>query len=106
MREAAIRKGELSTSAPGVSPEEWSKVLATFKGRCGYCARLSQKLRINFLVPPTRGGLSHPNNVLPACPRCEHSKGKRLITEWPSASKIVRPEWLAALTRYTLAHAE
>lgn len=65
----------------GVSVEDWREILRTFDHRCGYCFA-SGELTLEHVRPLSRGGLHEPDNVIPACKRCNFSKGAKLLTEW------------------------
>lgn len=57
-------------------------------GRCFYCGG-SDRLTIDHVVPLSRGGLHHPENLVAACFPCNRSKSNLLLCEWK------RPEPLA-----------
>lgn len=42
---------------------------------CQYCGRQSKDLTVDHVKPRRLGGLSTWNNVVAACPRCNHLKG-------------------------------
>lgn len=53
---------------------------------CAYCLLpqelLPAKLTIDHVVPLCRGGQHTIDNIVPACSRCNSSKGKKLVSEW------------------------
>lgn len=70
-------------AAPGVRPCERQRLLAKWKrqGRaCVYCDRPADT--IDHAVPLVRGGTNYEGNLVPACRRCNGSKGGRLVVEW------------------------
>lgn len=51
-------------------------------GRCGYCsASLASGYHVDHVVPLSRGGSNAPSNLCLACPRCNFSKGAKLLSE-------------------------
>jgi 5-methylcytosine-specific restriction endonuclease McrA len=58
---------------------------------------------MSYLVPREKGGPDHPDNVVPACARCIHSKGKRTILEWPAARALLFPTVFQVLAARTSA---
>lgn len=51
-----------------------------FKGACAYCAAPADTY--DHYVALTRGGLDTPGNIVPACRRCNLSKGARPAIAW------------------------
>jgi 5-methylcytosine-specific restriction endonuclease McrA len=48
---------------------------------CQYCGERSRDLTIDHVVPRSRGGLDHWDNVVSACVRCNVKKGDRTPRE-------------------------
>lgn len=48
---------------------------------CAYCAAAGPS-EIDHVVPVSRGGDHDEMNLVPACRRCNASKGSRLLSEW------------------------
>jgi hypothetical protein len=63
-----------------VLPEDRARVLAAYDRRCVYCtAERGTHLGIDFLVPPSREGTAHPENLVASCDACRSArKGKHL----------------------------
>jgi 5-methylcytosine-specific restriction endonuclease McrA len=69
--------------APGrLTAGEWEAKRALFQGRCAYCARPSQSLEMDHVVPLACGGAHDVDNVVPACRPCNRSKGGKLVADW------------------------
>lgn len=66
----------------GVSHRDWVRLLWRYNGCCAYCGKKSNKLQKDHVVPLCRGGRHSAGNILPACPRCNQSKGGLLLVEW------------------------
>jgi hypothetical protein len=96
--QAARRALKLAAEVAGpVPPEVYAAVLAS--GPCVYCGAPAR--HVDHVRPLSRGGWEHESNLEPACARCNHSKGDRLLTEWRpdrvaygvAASPKVAAEW-------------
>lgn len=48
---------------------------------CQYCGKHTQALTIDHIIPRHLGGQQTWNNVVAACPACNHAKGGRLLSE-------------------------
>jgi 5-methylcytosine-specific restriction endonuclease McrA len=88
-------------TTPGVTLADWTLLIKTCAGACIYCRKPSRMLAINYIVPLTLGGKDQPENAVPACPRCVHRKGKRLVTDWPAAKSVIAAPVYAFLVKQT-----
>ena len=52
-------------------------------GRCMYCAGTAESM--DHLIPRLRGGPDSADNLIPACRRCNSSKGGRDVLLWASS---------------------
>lgn len=72
-----------------VSPGEWARLrqiaFARFGYVCRYCGDERGPFDCDHVIPVSRGGLSEPDNLVPACQRCNRSKGARTPREWEAA---------------------
>jgi hypothetical protein len=50
-------------------------------GVCVYCGA-EGKVEVEHVEPLCRGGTDTPDNMVPACFKCNRSKGSRFILEW------------------------
>lgn len=67
---------------------------------CQYCGRKSRQLTIDHVIPRHRGGPHAWENLVTACPPCNHNKGGKMLNEFnmslnqlpkePSASAAYR----------------
>ncbi|HMR51235.1 MAG TPA: HNH endonuclease [Amaricoccus sp.] len=55
-----------------------------FDGVCAYCP--AQADTWDHVVPVSKGGITEPGNVLPACRSCNSSKRDRDLDEWLTAT--------------------
>jgi len=56
-------------------------VLARDSYTCQYCGWESAGLTVDHVIPRSRGGSSHWDNIVAACAPCNRKKGSRLPTE-------------------------
>jgi len=80
LRSAALRRRydrELAAVSHQVSDRDIARLL---RYPCTYCG--AKATVADHVVPLARGGLHRIGNLTPACARCNHSKGSRLVIEW------------------------
>ena len=76
------RRGEASVT---YTHQEWKETVIFFGGECAYCGRTMHKgerLTRDHLLPVSDGGETTQDNIVPACGRCNSSKGAREWREW------------------------
>lgn len=73
---------------PGVSHSEWSEIEELFDGRCAYC--LGEASSIDHVVALSVGGQDEASNVVPACRRCNSSKGAKSLLTWLLTSDLAQ----------------
>ena len=65
--------------------QDWKEVLIFFGGECAYCGgtpRKGQKLTKDHLIPVGSCGKTIPENIIPACSKCNSSKGAEEMKAW------------------------
>lgn len=80
----------------------WAALTAHWKGRgipgdlCFYCERPIRKgfRAIDHFIPIARGGIDHWSNLVPSCPLCNGSKGKKEPLSWVAEKWPNRLEWI------------
>lgn len=75
------RNGEV----PELTFQEWKEAIIFFGGTCAYCGstiRRNEKLTKDHVVPISKGGTTTPDNIIPACARCNSSKGQEELKTW------------------------
>lgn len=85
-------------------PDEREKIEAG--ACCAYCGEVNG-LGMDHILPRARGGTDRAENLVPACRRCNSSKGSKDLLEWFQGQGHFPP--LAILRRYlkmAMAHAE
>jgi 5-methylcytosine-specific restriction endonuclease McrA len=65
-----------------VTERDWRRLVERFGGCCAYCGKHTARLSADHVVPLSRGGRHAIGNLLPACRRCNSSKGSKLLAEW------------------------
>ena len=61
--------------------EQWDHCKKFFNNKCAYCGDTSNIHQDHF-VPLSKGGAYTASNVLPACQKCNCSKGNKNFHEW------------------------
>lgn len=84
----------LASCSPGVSPADWQVLVRRFGGCCAYCG--GSGCEVDHIVPVSKGGRDEIQNVLPACRRCNASKGNRDLGEWLARKGYTDPRVMAA----------
>jgi len=65
--------------------QNWKECLIYFEGSCAYCGKTpkrGQRLTKDHLYPVVNGGKTTPDNIVPACYKCNSSKGSSDFKEW------------------------
>jgi 5-methylcytosine-specific restriction endonuclease McrA len=76
------RRGE---EIPTLTFQEWKEVVIFFGGSCAYCGatpRRGERLTKDHMVAVSQGGTTSPDNIVPACPRCNCSKQDSELKKW------------------------
>jgi 5-methylcytosine-specific restriction endonuclease McrA len=60
---------------------EWREKLDLFAHCCAYCGE-SESLTVDHRIPLSRGGSDEISNIVPACSRCNCSKGTKTDREF------------------------
>jgi len=58
----------------------WLNKLIDFGGKCAYCGSL-EKIQIDHIIPISKGGSNHIDNLQPLCLHCNISKGSKIKVE-------------------------
>ena len=64
-----------------VTEKDWLKLVVRYRYRCAYCDKKS-KLTMDHIIPLSKGGRHSIGNILPACGKCNSSKGNKLLVEF------------------------
>lgn len=84
MNYKANRRGWETTNpgSIGIDPSDWVALLRRHNRRCAYCGGDDGGIHMDHVIPLSRGGRHAIANVLPACRKCNLSKGSKLLMEW------------------------
>lgn len=63
-------------------------IKAYYNYRCAYCGKKSRKLTKDHIKPVSLRGLDDISNIVPACPRCNHSKWANQLENWKHFKKL------------------
>jgi len=76
------RRGE---AEPKLSHQDWKEILIFFGGECAYCGctpKRNQRLTRDHLLSHAGGGTTMQENIIPACSKCNSSKGADDFKDW------------------------
>jgi 5-methylcytosine-specific restriction endonuclease McrA len=62
--------------------QHWKRVLEAFDHSCAYCGEQQFVLHQDHFIALAKGGSLTLQNVIPACPICNSSKGDKDFFEW------------------------
>ncbi len=65
-----------------ISPAERKMIYSNSDYTCSYCGKRGGTLHVDHVIPISRGGIDDIENMTSACPRCNWSKGSKLLSEW------------------------
>jgi hypothetical protein len=65
-----------------LGPDDWGVVLSMYGHRCAYCGA-DGPMQQDHRMPVSKGGLTTPENIVPACPSCNASKSAAHPDDWP-----------------------
>jgi len=85
-----LRKAKKNGPDATLTPEQWQTIVDQFESKCAYCGTevrrgsrsKRHKLTQDHVLPLSRGGTHSADNVVPACPPCNMSKGDKTLEEW------------------------
>lgn len=60
---------------------QWIAMQEKFEYRCAYCGKHSKSLEMEHILPLSRGGDHTRDNIVPACRKCNATKGARTPEE-------------------------
>ena len=83
----------------GLSVNDWKAVLDYFNHECAYCGS-KEDLEQEHIVPVSDGGTYAIGNIVPACRKCNASKGNKNLDYWYRNSGVFDSERLEKLYEY------
>ena len=61
-------------------------IKSEFNHCCAYCGSKSKRLTLDHVVASSQGGINSWLNLVPACAKCNSSKGSKNLTDWYTVS--------------------
>jgi 5-methylcytosine-specific restriction endonuclease McrA len=74
----------------GVTRREWRDVVAAYHGLCVYCHAKPARLYMDHVEPINKGGSHEPDNIVPACGKCNSSKSDKTLIVWLAVRRSAR----------------
>ncbi len=73
-KRSARRRSLVKHNIGSFSYDEWTTILARFKGSCAYCGKKPKRLTKDHVIPLSKGGEHAAKNIVPACSSCNAKK--------------------------------
>lgn len=90
-----LRTNQLRRDVDELDGQEWRFVKANWLVdgvvRCAYCGEKTESPTRDHAQPISKGGGTHPHNIVPACGSCNRSKNNKPATEWYVGSEKFDP---------------
>jgi 5-methylcytosine-specific restriction endonuclease McrA len=77
-----LRRSSKAAVECSLTNAEWDTICSRWGYECAYCADKPDTIERDHVVPLSNGGDTNKKNIVPACPRCNRSKGSKSISEW------------------------
>src|SRR6478672_4820764 len=61
-------------------------IKSEFNHCCAYCGSKSKCLTLDHVIASSKGGINSWLNLVPACAKCNSSKGSKNLTDWYTVS--------------------
>lgn len=97
---ARARRERIKTLEHTLTAVEWEECLAFFGHRCAYCGTGNRPLQREHFIPAFAGGGYTADNIIPACGRCNDSKGTREFEVWYPEQPYFTPGRAARIRQY------
>jgi 5-methylcytosine-specific restriction endonuclease McrA len=79
-----LERGKAYHAKGSFTLEQFKRKCAKYHWKCAYCDTQLNELTVTIehVVPLSRGGTNNIDNLVPACSKCNNSKGAKLLSEW------------------------
>lgn len=84
------RRTRIAANSFAVTDKDLRRTLHRFRNRCAYCGS-GERLAWDHVTPIARGGAHSVGNLLPACTRCNSSKGSTFLYQWKHRDRFNTP---------------
>ncbi len=61
-------------------------IKSEFNHHCAYCGSMSKRLTLDHVLAESKGGTDSRINLVPACAKCNGSKGSKNLADWYTVS--------------------
>ena len=61
-------------------------IKSEFNQCCAYCGSKSKQLTLDHVLASSKGGIDSWRNLVPACAKCNGSKGSKNLADWYTVS--------------------
>jgi len=58
------------------------QILIEFAFCCAYCGSKPKQLTLDHVLAESKGGIDYWRNLVPACAKCNSSKGSKHLSDW------------------------
>ena len=96
----AREAGAIDPGAPHATAAATARRAWLFGNCCAYCGS-DGLLHLDHVEPLARGGLHTPDNLVPACQRCNLSKNAKPVETWYLSQPFFSPDRWEALQAHT-----
>ena len=96
----ARKANAIDPGAPQVTAYATARRAWLFNNACAYCGS-DGPLHLDHVEPLALGGLHTPDNLVPACQRCNLSKHAKPVEAWYLSQPFFSPERWEALQAHT-----
>lgn len=96
----AREAGAIDPCAPATTAAAMARRVWLFGNACAYCGS-NGPLHLDHVEPLARGGLHTPDNLVPACQRCNLSKLAKPVEAWYLSQSFFSAERWEALQAHT-----
>ena len=96
----AREAGAIDPGAPHATAAATARRAWLFGNCCAYCGS-DGLLHLDHVEPLARGGLHTPDNLVPACQRCNLSKNAKPVEAWYLSQPFFSPDRWEALQAHT-----
>ena len=76
------RRARVSGAEGSYTQGEWESTIEACGGACAYCGAAGSRLTVDHVQPISKGGSNVIDNILPACSKCNSSKGDKSLLHW------------------------
>jgi 5-methylcytosine-specific restriction endonuclease McrA len=96
----ARERNAIDPAAPAATAAATARRVWLFGNACAYCGS-DGPLHLDHVEPLARGGLHTPDNLVPACQRCNLSKNAKPVEAWYLSQPFFSPDRWETLQAHT-----